>query len=100
MYGSETWTDTEHMKSLLETWEHKIFRKIYGRIKDKNAWRTKNNDELQVMYRKPNIVTTINVRKLEWAGRLVRMADDRTVKKVFLWEPAEEEKKKDQNSGG
>jgi hypothetical protein len=29
-------------------------------------------------------VTTINVRRLVWKGHLVRMSDDRTVKKVFL----------------
>jgi hypothetical protein len=39
------------------------------------------------MYRKPNIVTTITVGRLEWAGQLVRMSDDRTVKKVFLGKP-------------
>jgi hypothetical protein len=31
-----------------------------------------------------SIVTTINVNRLEWAGHLVRMSDDRTVKKLFL----------------
>jgi hypothetical protein len=39
------------------------------------------------MYRKPNIVTTIKVRRLEWAGHLVRMSDFRSVKKVFLGKP-------------
>jgi hypothetical protein len=39
------------------------------------------------MYRKQNIVTTIKVRRLEWAGHLVRMSDDRTEKKVFLGKP-------------
>lgn len=34
------------------------------------------------MCRKPNIVTTRKVRILESAGHLVRMPDDRTVKKV------------------
>ena len=62
----------------------KIIRKIYGPIKDQNGSRIRTNDELQVMYRIPNIVTTIKVRRLEWAGHLVRMSDDRTVKKVFL----------------
>ena len=42
---------------------------------------------MQVVYRKPNIVATIKVRRLEWAGRLVRMSDDRTVKRVFLGKP-------------
>jgi hypothetical protein len=39
------------------------------------------------MYRKPNIVTTIKVIRLEWAGHLVRMSDDRTINKVFLGKP-------------
>jgi len=39
------------------------------------------------MYRKPNIVTTIKVRRLEWSGLLVRMSDDRTIKKVFQGKP-------------
>jgi hypothetical protein len=39
------------------------------------------------MYRNPNIVTTIKVRRLEWAGHLERMSDDKTVKKVFLGKP-------------
>jgi hypothetical protein len=39
------------------------------------------------LYRKPNIETAIKVRRLEWAGHLVRMSDDRTVKKGFLGNP-------------
>jgi hypothetical protein len=38
------------------------------------------------MYTKPNIIT-IKVRRREWAGHLVRISDDRTVKKVFLGKP-------------
>jgi hypothetical protein len=39
------------------------------------------------MYRKPNIVTTIKVRRVKWAVHLVRMCDDRTMKKVFSGKP-------------
>jgi hypothetical protein len=56
-------------------------------ITDPNGWRIRTNDELQVMYRKRNIATTIKVRRLEWTGCLVRMSDGRTVKKVFLGKP-------------
>jgi hypothetical protein len=72
------------MKSALKTWQRKILRKIYGPIQDQNGWRIRNNDELQVMYRKPNVVTTITARRLEWAGHVVRTSGDRTVKKVYL----------------
>jgi hypothetical protein len=40
------------------------------------------------MIRQTNIVTTVKVRRLECAGHLVRMSDDRTVKDVFLGKPA------------
>jgi hypothetical protein len=39
------------------------------------------------MYKKTNMVTTIKVRRLEWAGHVVRVADYRTVKKAFLGKP-------------
>jgi hypothetical protein len=56
-------------------------------VEDQNGWRIRTNDELQVMYRKPNIVTTVNLRRLEWAGHVARMFDDRTVKRVFVGKP-------------
>jgi hypothetical protein len=61
--------------------------RICGPIKDQNAWRIRTNDELQVMCRKPSTVTTIKVRRRESSDHLVRMSDDRTVKKVFLGKP-------------
>jgi hypothetical protein len=36
------------------------------------------------VYRKPNIVTTTEVRSVGWAGHLVRMSGDVAVKKAFL----------------
>ena len=44
----------------------------------------RTNNELQVKQRKPNILTTIQVRKPEFSGHLVRMSDNRAVNKVFL----------------
>ena len=36
---------------------------------------------------KPNIVTYIKVKRLAWAGHLVRMNSDRTLKKIFNTKP-------------
>jgi len=63
-YGCEMWTMTEQIKSSLKTWECKVLRRTFGPIKDHNGWRIWTNDVLQIMYRKPNIVT-ITVRRLE-----------------------------------
>jgi hypothetical protein len=35
----------------------------------------------------PNIVNYIKVKRLAWAGHLVRMNDDRTLKKIFNTRP-------------
>ena len=43
--------------------------------------------KLQVTCGKPNVVTTMKVRRLEWAGHVERLPDDRTVKKGFLGKP-------------
>jgi hypothetical protein len=39
------------------------------------------------VYRKTNILTTIKGRRLEYVGQLVRMSDDRNLKKVILEKP-------------
>jgi hypothetical protein len=63
-----------------------MLRKMSGPIKDQNGRRSRTNDDLHVLYRNPHIATTITVRRLEWAGRLVR-SDGRAVKKVLLGKP-------------
>jgi hypothetical protein len=42
------------------------------------------------VYRKPNTVTTIKVRRMEWAGHLAGMSDGRTARKVFQWKLMEQ----------
>jgi hypothetical protein len=85
--GCETSKMTQQKKSSFKTWERKILRKICGTTEGQNDWGIRTNDDLRVTCRKPNILTTMQVRKLEWAGHLVRMSDNRTVKKVFLGKP-------------
>jgi hypothetical protein len=86
MYGYEGWTTSERMEEALRVWERKILRKVYGPKRDTNVWRIRTNKELQDKYRCANIVTSIKVRQLEWAGN-VRMDDERMVKTVFLGNP-------------
>jgi hypothetical protein len=87
LYGREKWAMTEQRNSSLKKLERKILRKVYSPIKDQNGWRIRTNDELQFIYRIPNIVTKIKVRRLKFAHHLVRMSEDRTTKKVFVEKP-------------
>jgi hypothetical protein len=43
--------------------------------------------ELYETFNKPNIVTYITVKRLAWAGHLVHMNNDRTLKKIFNTKP-------------
>ncbi|PSN49444.1 hypothetical protein C0J52_06603 [Blattella germanica] len=83
MYGCEAWVMTEKTKQQLERWERKILRKIYGPIKDKNGWRIRTNSELTQLYKKPNIITLIKAKSIEWIGHVSRMDDGRSIKKIF-----------------
>jgi uncharacterized Fe-S cluster-containing radical SAM superfamily enzyme len=87
MYGCEGWTMSEHMEEALRLWERKILRSVYGPKRDKNGWRIHTNKELQDQYRSADIVTFIEVTRLEWAGHVVKMDDERMVKRVFLENP-------------
>jgi hypothetical protein len=65
----------------------KILRRVYNLKRDTNGWRIHTNKELQDQYRSVNIVTSIKLRQMEWAGHIVRMNDERMVKRVFLGNP-------------
>jgi hypothetical protein len=76
MYVCEGWTMSEHMEEALRVWERKILRKVYGPKTDTNGWGIRTNKELQDQYRSADTVISIKVRRLEWAGHVVRMDDE------------------------
>jgi hypothetical protein len=63
------------MKSSLETKQRKILRKICCTITHQNGCGIRIDDEVHVMYTKPNTVGLNNRkrRRLELAGHVVRM---------------------------
>jgi transcription termination factor 2 len=69
------------------TWERKILRKIYGPKCEQGVWRIRSNLEIQNMYKSPDIVTEIKLRRLEWLGHVIRMEDTRLPKMVFNAKP-------------
>ena len=62
--------------------ERKVLRKIFGPAKDGDGtWRIKTNDELDQLIRHKNIINHIKAQRLSWFGHLLRMAEERMVKK-------------------
>ena len=73
--------------SELSLFEKKVFRCIFGAKQENGTWRKIYNYELYGIFNEPNIVNYIKVKRLSWAGHLVRMDRDRTIKKIFNTKP-------------
>jgi len=67
--------------------ERKILRRIYGRICEGVTWKSRYNKELYRLYDKTDLVTTIRITRLRWAGHIVRMQDNLPCKKITLDKP-------------
>jgi hypothetical protein len=68
---------------MLNTFERKILRRIYGPTHEGECWRPTWNNELYSLYSEPNIVEVIKIRRLEWAGHIIRMEEEGIPKKVL-----------------
>jgi len=58
-------------------------RRIYGPTQEGGCWRPRWNNELYSLYNEPNIVEDIIIRRLEWAGHIIRTEEERISKKVL-----------------
>jgi len=86
-YASETWTVSKTNERWLSLFERTVLRCIFGAKQENGTWRKRYSCELYGIFNEPNIINYIKVKRLEWAGHLVRMNSDRTVKKIFNTKP-------------
>jgi len=78
-----TWTLTQTAEQVLNTFERKILRSIYGPTQEGGRWRPRWNSELYRLYNKPDIVEDIKIKRLGWAGHIIRMKEERIPKKCL-----------------
>jgi hypothetical protein len=69
MYGAETWVLSRAVELRLGVFERKILR-IYGPICEEATCRSRYNEELYCLYDENDLVTTINITRLRWAGHI------------------------------
>jgi hypothetical protein len=65
---------------MLNMFERKILRRIYGPTQEGGCWLPRWNNELYSLYSELNIVEDIKIRRLEWAGHIIRMEEERIPK--------------------
>lgn len=79
LYGSESWTLSKRMASKVQAIEMKFLRGVKGITKRDKIRNSKIREDLEV---KP-IQDDIHRRQLRWFGHLIRMGEERTVKKIW-----------------
>jgi hypothetical protein len=69
--------------------ENRVLRRIFGPKRDEvtGEWRKLHNEELQNLYSSPNIIRQVKLRRIRWAGHVVRMVEERNVCKVLVGKP-------------
>jgi hypothetical protein len=65
MFGYEAWSMTEEDKTRLNMWERKTLRKVYGPVTEQGVWRIRRNEELRKLYKAPDLVVDIKMKRLE-----------------------------------
>jgi hypothetical protein len=67
-------------KNILQRFERKIIRRIYGPVRES---RIRNNEEIDNIIRKKDIVRFVKARRISWIGHVERMEDSRMLKRVM-----------------
>ena len=81
MYSCESWVMTSRDETLLNTWERKILRRIYGPVAEAGLWRSRTNEEVYSLYGEPSLVTEIKRARIRWLGHVERMPSERAARK-------------------
>jgi hypothetical protein len=68
---------------MLAVFERKILRRIFGPTQGEKGWRVRYNAEIYVLYKAMNVTKFIKFRKLQWAGHVIRMKENRIPKKAL-----------------
>jgi hypothetical protein len=84
MYGCETWSLLQNAENKLGAFERKILRRIYGPNNENGQWRCRHNTEIYELYKDIDIVNDVKLRRLQWAGHVIRMSEERIPRKVMM----------------
>lgn len=83
VYGCEAWTLAKNQAKNLDLFERKILRRIIGPVKEEGRWRIRYNKELYKLYKDVPISNWVRLKRLEWAGHVVRMEEPRVPRKLL-----------------
>jgi hypothetical protein len=73
----------------LRVFENRVLRRIFGPKRDGVAggWRKMHNEELRDLYSSPSIIRIIKLRRMRWAGHVVRIEEKRNAYWLLVGKP-------------
>jgi hypothetical protein len=85
--GSESWTLSKAQEAPLGGFERKILMTHCGAQQIDGVCRTRYNKELYNLFNDVDIIKIINVKKLRWAGHVIRRENEDVIKRIMLVKP-------------
>uniref|UniRef100_A0A6P7G6J2 Uncharacterized protein LOC114338282 n=1 Tax=Diabrotica virgifera virgifera TaxID=50390 RepID=A0A6P7G6J2_DIAVI len=82
-YSSEAWVLKETSKNKLDTFERTVLRRILGPVRENRIFRSRNNNEIYQLYNETPLSDFITIQRLQWAGHVIRMGEDRLPKRAL-----------------
>ena len=84
VYGCETLVLKESINQRLSVTERKLLRKVFGPNKEDNDnLRIKTDKEFYQLIKHHNFINYVKARRLSWFGRINRIPETSTVKKIY-----------------
>jgi hypothetical protein len=87
IYGAESWNSTEEENEKLGVFERKVLRTIIGPLRlEEGVYRIRYNHELYQIFQDTDIVSTVRLRRMAWAGHVIRREESKPVRATFRGE--------------
>jgi hypothetical protein len=69
--------------------ENRVLRRIFGPKRDEvtEEWRKLHNEELHDLYSSPSIIRILKLRRMRWAGHVVRIGEKRKAYWLLVGKP-------------
>jgi hypothetical protein len=71
----------------MSAFESKILRKTYGPTEERGEYRIRYNKELYQLYRLPDVIISIRIYRLRWAGQVERMSGEYILRRIMDCKP-------------
>jgi hypothetical protein len=87
IYGAESWNTTKEEEEQLGVFERRVLRMIIGPKRTSDGFYcTRENRELYQIYQEPDLASLVKIRRISWAGHVIRREENHPLKLVFKGE--------------